>query len=138
MTLRRIATLLAVLILLAAGAALWIAKERREHAVRKVSLARDRQLVSALATIRGAIANFRAQTGRSPSSLQELVPQHLPRIPVDPITGSDATWQLITEETVTLTEDFTSASTSGRSVALLDVRSGAKGSDPRGRLWSDY
>lgn len=136
----RIAFVACVLLLIGGGVAFQLMRVRARKAseVRAAATARDQQLVTALATMRGAISSFRSRNGRAPSTLQELVPLYLPAIPVDPITGSSGTWLLTTEETVTNPEDFTPSSSIGRTIAILEVRSGAKGTDARGRAWSDY
>jgi hypothetical protein len=59
-------------------------------------------------------------------------------VPIDPITGSRATWRLATEESVAVQEDFRAGGGEGRHVWIIDVHSGARGSDANGRAWSDY
>lgn len=85
----------------------------------------DDELKRTLTTMRHAIATFRAETGRYPSSLNELVPKYLPRIPADPVTKSNATWQVITEDTVQPNADFTTATSEQPKSVIIDVRSGA-------------
>ena len=45
-----------------------------------------------LAATREAIAEFKKDKGRCPRSLDELVPNYLRRLPVDPVTRSARTW----------------------------------------------
>ena len=86
---------------------------------------RDQELKATLAQIRGAIRAFHQEHGRYPHKLEELIPKHLPRIPVDPITGSAASWRVITEETVVPSSDFTSGTGAAAESFVIDVQSGA-------------
>lgn len=95
------------------------------------------ELQQTLGTIRTAIRHFQDDNGRYPHSLEELVPRYLTRVPVDPITGSASTWRLTTEERVRPSEDFTTRA-EAREVFVLDVHSGAQGSDRQGKPWSEY
>jgi general secretion pathway protein G len=96
-------------------------------------------LQSRLAAMRGAVNTYRARTGHGPATLHELVAAKLLReVPIDPITGSRATWRLSTEESVAVQEDFRAGGGEGRRVWIIDIHSGARGNDPNGRAWSDY
>ena len=87
----------------------------------------DAALKDNLFQMRKAIENFHQDHQRYPYSLEELVPRYIRRIPVDPITSSATTWQLITEETVQPNADFTTATsaTAAQRPGIIDVRSGA-------------
>jgi hypothetical protein len=87
-----------------------------------------------LTEMRGAIATYRTRHGHGPVTLQDLVADKLLReVPVDPITGSRATWRLVTEESVAIQDDFRSTTGgSERKVWIIDVHSGAGGA------WSTY
>lgn len=111
-----------------------LACDRRE---RELQAAQEAAMRSTLASVRTAIAKFHNDNGRHPHSLDELVPRYIDRVPADPITGSATTWRLTTEETVRPSEDFTTR-TAEREVFVLDLRSGAPGSDSGGRPWSEY
>jgi type II secretory pathway pseudopilin PulG len=88
--------------------------------------AQEAALRQELASIRDAIRRFRADSGRYPHTLEELVPKYLPAIPADPLTGSAKTWQLTTEETVEPNSDFTGNETAAKPRAvIIDVQSGA-------------
>jgi general secretion pathway protein G len=96
-------------------------------------------LQSRLASMRGAIKTYRTRTGHGPATMQDLVAAKLLReVPIDPITGSRATWRLATEESVAVQEDFRAGGGEGRRVWIIDVHSGARGSDAGGRAWADY
>jgi type II secretory pathway pseudopilin PulG len=97
----------------------------------KAEEARMQEMTAAVTTLRNELAEFRKQHGRYPRALREL-----PRIPRDPVTGSQTTWQTEIEESVSA-GDFTEQSTKPESF-VVNVRSGAKGSDAHGRAWSDY
>ena len=103
---------------------------QREH---DQQLAREAALKQQLAQFRSAIAAFRAQHQRYPASLEELTP----KIPVDPITGV-ADWRVITEETVAVSSDFTTAAAPKPVVSLLDVKSKAPGNGSDGKPYSEY
>jgi hypothetical protein len=85
----------------------------------------DDELKRTLASMRAAIAAFQKNNGRYPSTLNELVPKYLPRVPVDPVTNSAATWQPVTEDTVQPNSDFTTAKSEQPRSVIIDVRSGA-------------
>lgn len=58
-----------------------------------VDRARDLALKQDLKTVRDSIDKFRADRGRDPSDLAELVTaRYLRELPVDPVTDSAATW----------------------------------------------
>lgn len=85
----------------------------------------DAEVKATLNEMRNAIANFRQDQGRYPYSLNELVPNYLRKIPVDPATRSNQSWQLITEDTVQPNSDFTTATNEQPKPVIIDVRSGA-------------
>lgn len=93
---------------------------------------READVRAAVGEIRNAIRDFHAANERYPRTLEELVPTFLPRIPVDPITGSADTWTLHTEETVSPDTDFQEGDVAPGERYILDVRSGA------GLPWSEY
>lgn len=135
---RPLLQILAVLLVAALlGGGAFVMKQRRETERRQRQVADMR---AALSTMRDAIGSFDAANGRPAASLEELVKYgQLTSVPVDPVTGSAGTWQLVTEERIAISEDFAAAtSPAGPTTALIDVRSGAPGSDPAGKPWSSY
>jgi general secretion pathway protein G len=94
----------------------------------------DAALKDNLFQMRKAIDNFYETQKRYPYTLEELVPNYLRRIPVDPVTGSAKTWRLVTEETVQPNADFTTATTATTEPrpGIIDVHSGA------GKPYSEY
>lgn len=88
-----------------------------------VDRARDAVLRENLATLRESIDKYYADNGRYPPSLQELVTgRYLRKIPLDPVTDSAETWEVI-------------PSPDGGQNGIFDVRSGAKG---KARDGTDY
>ncbi len=62
--------------------------------------AREAALKQSLYTVRDVIDQFRADRGKYPDTLAELTEaDYLRRLPVDPFTKSDATWQEILDDT---------------------------------------
>jgi general secretion pathway protein G len=87
--------------------------------------------------MRKAIRDFRATNGRLPKSLEELVQtRHLRQIPIDPITRR-SDWRVLTEESVRV-DDFSSSPPISPARGIVDVHSAASGTDPHGKLWSEY
>ncbi len=58
--------------------------------------AREASLRESLAVMRDAVDKFRADTGRYPETLEELVTKrYLRKVPPDPITESTETWVIV-------------------------------------------
>ncbi len=82
--------------------------------------AREAALREDLFQMRKLIQQFKLDKGRYPQSLQELVEEkYLRAIPVDPITGSADTWEVVQEE-LSLEE-----LAEGKIPGIIDVRSGS-------------
>jgi hypothetical protein len=92
---------------------------------------REEALKTELASMRGAIRNFKADKGRGPHSLEELTPAYLRRVPSDPVTHLP-NWRLDTETVVTPSNDFGSTTSAPPQSYVLDVHSAA------GPPWSEY
>ncbi|HEY2321656.1 MAG TPA: hypothetical protein VGJ82_02225 [Thermoanaerobaculia bacterium] len=87
--------------------------------------------------MRKAINDYRAKHQHSPASLNDLVTDgELRVIPTDPITHSSTTWKTTVEESVSV-DDFQAGSTKP-APSIVDVHSGAPGSDSSGRPFADY
>ena len=85
---------------------------------------RDAVLMENLATTRDVIDKFYGDNGRYPDSLPELVEKrYLRSLPIDPITRSNRTWQIIPPE----------APARGQ---VFDIRSGARGTTKDGRAYN--
>ncbi len=95
--------------------------------LRSVDDAREAALKSNLAQMREAIDHFHADLGTYPQALGELVEKrYLRAIPVDPVTESAQTWQLLPTP---------GAEEAG---AVYDVRSGAPGVSRLGEAYANW
>ena len=120
---RRVVIGVVVVLVLGGAFAAWQIKQGIERANLQ---ANEDALRHSLSEMRAAIRNFHSEKGRYPHSLEELVPKYLHRIPVDPMTNS-ASWRLTTEESVQVSEDFTTSTTAKSESVVIDVHSSAPG-----------
>ena len=98
----------------------------------------DAAMRDTLTQLRTAIAHFRDDNQRGPHSLDELVPRYLAKIPVDPVTQSATTWRLTTEETVQPSADFSTKTADPPKPQIIEIHSGAPGTDSEGKRWAEY
>jgi type II secretory pathway pseudopilin PulG len=107
--------------------------------VAREKVRRSEVMRAELVQLRTAIAGYRKKRGVAPHTLHDLVASRvIPAIPHDPVTGSDRTWRTIIEESVRV-EDFKSqTATNNNAPGIVDVRSGASGTDAQGRPWNEY
>lgn len=97
--------------------------------LRSVDDAREAALRSNLAQMREAIDHFHADLGTYPQALTDLIEKrYLRAIPIDPITESSQTWQLMPA----------SDAGAGDSGAVYDVRSGALGVSRQGEPYANW
>lgn len=83
--------------------------------------AKEAALKENLFTFRSMIDQFFADKGRYPDSLETLVTEkYIRKIPIDPMTGTTDTWELVYEE------PDASESSSDQPPGIIDVRSGSK------------
>ena len=101
----------------------------------KEAIRREETLKGNLAQIRRAIAAYRADNGRYPSKLQDLVPQQLQQRPADPFGGE---WRVTTEETVLPNSDFQTTTSEAPASVVIDVHSSAPGKDSTGVPYANY
>jgi general secretion pathway protein G len=95
--------------------------------LRSVDDAREAALRSSLAQMREAIDQFHADIGSYPQALSDLVDKrYLRSIPVDPITQSTQTWQLVP------------LPDSKEAGAVYDVHSGARGESRLGEAYANW
>ena len=90
--------------------------------------AREAALKENLFQMRKAIDNFYADKQRYPSSLEELVPNYMRRIPSDPIT-MQADWETVMDDPLSLDGEM-SAETDPNAMGqpgIVDVKSRAEG-----------
>ena len=90
-----------------------------------VDRAKEAVLQENLATMRDSLDKFYADTGKYPATLDELVTRrYLRKIPVDPITDSAETWEIIPPEDTLLG-------------GVYDVKSGATGTSRDGKPYNE-
>lgn len=88
--------------------------------------AREAVLRENLLSLRRVIDAFRADTGRYPESLDELVQRrYLRSAPLDPITGSADSWTVLPPP-------------EGEEGQVYEVRSGAPGASREGSAYADW
>jgi len=114
--------LMSLIILGYAGYRVYQAQEQRR--TQRLQL-HEAALCASLFQMRKVIDNFHDDKQRYPRSLDELVPDYIRRIPADPLTGSNKTWRLTTEETVLPSADFTTETAPKSESYIIDVHSGA-------------
>ncbi len=86
-----------MIVLTIAGVLLALAEPSFLHAIIR---AREAALTQSLYTMRDVIDQHRADRGKYPATLAALVDTgYLQRIPVDPFTRTDTTWQEILDDT---------------------------------------
>jgi general secretion pathway protein G len=92
----------------------------------KVDAAKEVVLRDNLRTLRDTIDKFYGDMGRYPETLDELVEKkYLRALPVDPITESTKTWELVPVP-------------DGYKGAVYDIRSGASGFARDGRKYAEW
>ncbi|MGD0014937.1 MAG: prepilin-type N-terminal cleavage/methylation domain-containing protein [Bryobacteraceae bacterium] len=85
--------------------------------------ARESLLRSNLFTLRSVIDEYAYDKQKAPQTLQELVTEgYLREVPLDPITGSNSSWQLIMEDAATTVNQA--------EPGIFDVRSGSDKASP--------
>ncbi len=90
-----------------------------------LQVAREQALQENLRVMRISIDRFKADKGRFPADIGELVTErYLRAVPVDPITDSAQTWAQQPAQ--------------GDESGVADVRSGAPGTGRDGRSFADY
>lgn len=116
-------TLIELLVVLAIVATLVTIAVPRYY--RSVDHAQDVSLKQTLWVIRDAIDKFSADTGRYPTSLQELADRrYIKQIPIDPVTQSKESWILVNSVDPTRP-------------GVADLKSGADGKTADGQPYRD-
>lgn len=97
--------------------------------------AREAALKEDLFTLRSCIDQFHADRGRYPSSLDELVSLgYIRSLPVDPVTKSRDTWQVVFAEVTDQQDEREQSAGQG----IIDVHSGAEGTALDGTRYVDW
>jgi general secretion pathway protein G len=121
---RRGFTLIELLVVLAIVSTLMLMVAPRYF--QRVDLAKEAVLRDNLRTVREVLDKFHADTGRYPETLEELVEKkYLRALPVDPITESASTWELV-------------PAPDGYEGAVSDIRSGAAGTGQDGKKYAQW
>jgi general secretion pathway protein G len=93
--------------------------------------AKEAVLKEDLFAIRDVIDQYFADKGKYPESLDTLIEEgYLRKIPIDPITGSEETWQTVQAEA-------SDEDTEGGG-GIIDVKSGADGTALDGTRYQDW
>jgi general secretion pathway protein G len=122
-------TLIELLIVVAIiGIIAGIAVVQLQNAPKK---ARESVLKEDLYALRDCIDQYFADKGKYPDSLDTLVTDnYLRKLPIDPMTGSSETWQVVHAEATDQDPDA--------SAGVIDVKSGADGTALDGTRYSDW
>lgn len=92
----------------------------------KVEASKEAVLRDNLRTVRDVIDKFYGDNGRYPETLEELVEKkYLRSLPVDPITESASSWELVPVP-------------DGYEGAVYDIRSGARGAAQDGKKYAEW
>jgi general secretion pathway protein G len=84
-----------------------------------------------LFTIRQVLDEYTYDKQKAPQSLQDLVSEgYLRQVPVDPITGSNTTWQIVMEDAMT--------SVNQTEPGIYDVKSGSDKISLEGTAYSEW
>ena len=91
-----------------------------------IDSAKETILADNLRNTRTVIEQYYSDTGRYPDSLDQLVEKkYLRQLPLDPITGSSASWIVVAPE-------------EGAKGGVAGVKSGAPGNDRSGKPYLDW
>ncbi len=94
--------------------------------VDRIDVAKETVLRDNLRGVRDVIDKFYGDQGRFPESLEELVEKnYLKTLPVDPLTDSETTWQIVDVP-------------SGYKGRVYDIRSGAPGNGRNGKPYAEW
>jgi general secretion pathway protein G len=90
-----------------------------------IDTAKETVLAENLRRTRETIDKFYGDTGHYPDSLDQLVEKkYLRALPVDPITNSTQTWVIVSQDETNKNN-------------VVDIKSGAPGTNRKGQLFSD-
>jgi general secretion pathway protein G len=91
-----------------------------------IDRSKEAALQENLATLRQALDKYQDDTGKYPSTLEDLVnARYLRKVPLDPITESVETWVLISPP-------------DSKKGGVFNVRSGATGNSTSGKPYNDF
>ncbi|HEY8357534.1 MAG TPA: prepilin-type N-terminal cleavage/methylation domain-containing protein [Ramlibacter sp.] len=117
-------TLIELLVVLAIVATLLLLVSPRY--LHQVDASKEAVLRDNLRTVRDTLEKFHADQGRYPETLEELVDKrYLRSLPVDPLTESATTWELV-------------PAPDGYKGNVYDIRSGAPGEARDGKKYAEW
>lgn len=117
-------TLIELLVVLAIVSTLLLLVSPRYF--QRVDASKETVLRDNLRVVRDTIDKFYGDNGRYPETLEELVDKkYLRSLPVDPITESAKTWELV-------------PAPDGYKGAIYDIRSGAPGTGQDGKKYAEW
>jgi general secretion pathway protein G len=99
---------------------------------RSIEHARETALKQDLASMRSAIDQYTLDKEKAPQALEDLVQAgYLREIPKDPITGSNSTWQPVSDEN-------SIASADQETGGIIDVHSGSNANSSEGTAYNTW
>jgi general secretion pathway protein G len=98
---------------------------------RSIVLAKESQLREDLMLFRTVIHEYTFDHQKTPRTLEDLLQErYLGEVPIDPITGSTTTWQIVMENS----ENAVNKSAPG----IFDVKSGSTKTGHNGKRYSEW
>ncbi len=98
---------------------------------KSIQRSKESVLKNNLFTIRNVIDEYTYDKQKAPQSLQDLVTEgYLRQVPEDPITGSNQSWKVIMEDSLTMVNQT--------EPGIFDVRSGADKRSLEGSPYSEW
>ncbi len=98
---------------------------------RSIQRAKESVLKNNLFTLRTVIDEYTYDKKKAPQSLDDLVTEgYLRQVPIDPITGANQSWIVITEDALTAVDQT--------EPGIFDVRSGADGTSLDGSAYGEW
>jgi general secretion pathway protein G len=98
---------------------------------KSIQRTKETLLKNNISTLRQVIDEYTIDKQKAPQSLQDLVYEgYLRAVPVDPMTGSDATWRIIMEDAVSVVNQT--------QPGIFDIRSGSDQKSLEGTPYSEW
>ena len=98
---------------------------------KSIQRTKETLLKNNITTLRLVIDEYTIDKQKAPQSLQDLVNEgYLRAVPLDPITGSDATWRIIMEDAISMVNQT--------QPGIFDVRSGSDQKSLEGTRYSEW
>jgi general secretion pathway protein G len=98
---------------------------------KSIQRTKETLLKNNISTLRQVIDEYTIDKQKAPQSLQDLVNEgYLRAVPVDPMTGSDATWRIIMEDAISVVNQT--------QPGIFDIRSGSDQKSLEGTRYSEW